>query len=631
MPDRPVINFAVHEVRAGKAGAREDFAQMIGLLVRATSGQEAHLTAEGPGDWGIDVLIGDLNTKVAAWQVKYFAAWAGKNRWTQVRDSFRTAVRYAGESGYTLEQWTLCVPSSMDGPTCQWWQAWKAEQEQATGTTIALWDETKLRELLHRPEAADVYGHYYAPHVGGQTKQRSSEQPMINFAVHDVRAGKAAAREDFVQMIGLLARATSGQQANLVAVGIGDWGSDALISDLHGRLTVWQPKNFRAGVRRSQWDQIISSFDAVVRGAARHGYTLGQWILCVPSSMDAPVLQRWQAWKAEQEQATGTTVALWDETKLRELLLRPGAADVYRYYYAPSARDALDNESEDSSLIFRAYVPSDRLYAAELDGFLSLFRDWMSSVRGHGIRRGGYETRSGKVYELYLSRGSAHVDFDQERIDFSNFLARCADDPTAAAESLVQDGIEQTEAHSIASRYGRQIRRLNLDLRQERERRILEIWHDLESDLIDSSEFSETGARQIRGMLDILVPDLSAATYQNILQIGGRSHRAGIEININQQVVSTLEGAVIQNVGGTVNLGAEAKELLSMIETYGREASGSLRTAVFEIEDKDAPLTKRQAAKKQLAEFLRQVKAIARDVGIDLLEKYLESKMGPGR
>jgi hypothetical protein len=156
-----------------------------------------------------------------------------------------------------------------------------------------------------------------------------------------------------------------------------------------------------------------------------------------------------------------------------------------------------------------------------------------------------YETRSGQVYELYLSPGSEHVDFEQERIDFSNFLARCAEDPVSAAESLAQDGMEQVEARSIASRYGRQIRRLNLDLKQERERRILEISHDLESDLLDSSEFPESASRQIRGLLDILIPDLSAVMYQNILQIGEYSHRAGIEININQQMIGTLEGTVV--------------------------------------------------------------------------------------
>lgn len=53
-------------------------------------------------------------------------------------------------------------------------------------------------------------------------------------------------------------------------------------------------------------------------------------------------------------------------------------------------------DAEDTGLIFRAYVPSDRLYAAELDKFLSLFRGWLGGVRGHSIRQDGYETRAGK-------------------------------------------------------------------------------------------------------------------------------------------------------------------------------------------------------------------------------------------
>ena len=58
-----MINFAVHQARAGLAGASEDFEQMLGLLVRATCG-EANLVFANPGDWGIDVVVGDLRGRV---------------------------------------------------------------------------------------------------------------------------------------------------------------------------------------------------------------------------------------------------------------------------------------------------------------------------------------------------------------------------------------------------------------------------------------------------------------------------------------------------------------------------------------------------------------------------------------
>jgi glycosyltransferase involved in cell wall biosynthesis len=58
MPGQPMINFHVHQVRAGSFGASEDFEKMLGLLVLATVG-EANLVFLNPGDWGIDVLVGD--------------------------------------------------------------------------------------------------------------------------------------------------------------------------------------------------------------------------------------------------------------------------------------------------------------------------------------------------------------------------------------------------------------------------------------------------------------------------------------------------------------------------------------------------------------------------------------------
>jgi glycine cleavage system pyridoxal-binding protein P len=66
------INFAVHQTRSGHSGAREDFEQMLALLVQATE-PTARLIAANPGDWGIDVVVGELDgDDVALFQAKYF-------------------------------------------------------------------------------------------------------------------------------------------------------------------------------------------------------------------------------------------------------------------------------------------------------------------------------------------------------------------------------------------------------------------------------------------------------------------------------------------------------------------------------------------------------------------------------
>src|SRR5262249_4086524 len=123
--EQPMITFASHQARAGMAGASEDFEQMLALLVRAASG-EANLVFATPGDWGIDVLVGDLRGRVTVWQAKYFARGVGRSQQRQVAGSFTSALEAAAGHGYTLERWVLCIPASMDGPTTQWWHGWKA-------------------------------------------------------------------------------------------------------------------------------------------------------------------------------------------------------------------------------------------------------------------------------------------------------------------------------------------------------------------------------------------------------------------------------------------------------------------------------------------------------------------------
>jgi hypothetical protein len=158
-----MINFSVHEARAGKSGAGEDFEQMLGLLVQATHG-EARLVSANPGDWGIDVLVGDLHGQITVWQAKYFIREFAASQEDQVRKSFASALRAAGQQGHTVRRWVLCIPSSMDPKATRWWQGWKAARQRETGVIIDLWDETELRRLLLLPAAGQVRRHYYNPY-----------------------------------------------------------------------------------------------------------------------------------------------------------------------------------------------------------------------------------------------------------------------------------------------------------------------------------------------------------------------------------------------------------------------------------------------------------------------------------
>ncbi|MGX1778329.1 hypothetical protein ACWIGW_39920 [Nocardia brasiliensis] len=165
------INFAAHQVRANTQGARQDFEEMIGQLVKAVRPGVVRMVAAHPGDWGIDVFVGNLGGAVTVWQSKYFLPEVNESHQSQIRESFKSTVTNATKEGFTLTQWILCVPSSMDGPTTKWWDRWKQRQERAFQLVIELWDENELRSLLISPDAESVRRHYYGT---SQTTRQTS-------------------------------------------------------------------------------------------------------------------------------------------------------------------------------------------------------------------------------------------------------------------------------------------------------------------------------------------------------------------------------------------------------------------------------------------------------------------------
>jgi hypothetical protein len=161
----PPINFAAHQVRAGNlAGARDDFEQMLAMLLAAVH-PGARAIFANPGDWGIDILLGELSGLVVIWQAKYFWPAVTRGSQGQIRESFDSAVTAAARNGYRLAQWNLCVPASMDPQTAQWWDNWRARRQRETGVSIELWHENVLRGLLVKPDCAHVRRHFYDPYV----------------------------------------------------------------------------------------------------------------------------------------------------------------------------------------------------------------------------------------------------------------------------------------------------------------------------------------------------------------------------------------------------------------------------------------------------------------------------------
>ncbi|MFE5549206.1 hypothetical protein ACFQ71_36030 [Streptomyces sp. NPDC056534] len=283
-------------------------------------------------------------------------------------------------------------------------------------------------------------------------------------------------------------------------------------------------------------------------------------------------------------------------------------------------------DDHERNLLFRIYVPAGRLYASEADKLLRLFHDWLTQVGRNSIRQDGYSTAAGRVYEFFGDESLVSSEMTRQFSDFSNFLDLCAKDPDAAEDELFSRGVGRGPAADIVVRYGKSVRRINTDLRHERESRILAIRHRLESELLDMAE-GEVDA-ELAAVVESLVP--GAATMvplQALSPSTGVNVMAGANVTINQQIVHHIEGTVLQSVQGTVNLGTEAKELLELIASHGGQEAASLETDVLELEDPDARQADRLGAKARLSGFLVRLKDSVEGAGLAVLQKYLESKL----
>jgi hypothetical protein len=299
----------------------------------------------------------------------------------------------------------------------------------------------------------------------------------------------------------------------------------------------------------------------------------------------------------------------------------------------PHEQNQGDVPGNEENLLLRIDIPSSRLYAAEADRVLALFRDWFMTARGHGVRQSGYRTAAGQMYELFadgsIDKEIVHQEFD----NFSNFLTLCSTDPSLAAERLAPMGLGRAASTDFVARFGREVRRLQIDLAHERERRVLTIRHSLEEELVDGGvELGVVPSAQINALIERLVPGSSTTDSLELLagpQSGGHIQSPPtLALNINHQYINAVKSTIIQNVQGTIHLSANAKEFIALIDRFGGVEVPSLKAAVHELEDPDARPTDRASAKRRLRRFLGQVAGVAHDVSLDLLEKYLESKMG---
>lgn len=280
-------------------------------------------------------------------------------------------------------------------------------------------------------------------------------------------------------------------------------------------------------------------------------------------------------------------------------------------------------EDNERDLLFRFYVPSGRLYAQEAEDLLGMFREWLGQTGHSGIRQEGYSTAAGQVFEFFSGDGHSEGGLRRYFEDFSSFLRDCVATPSAAVVRLTANGITEDAATIIVSRYATRANRLSLDLKHRREERMLVLKHKLENVVLGIDGLA---GRDLEAALDEMLPP---PTTNGVLEGPKVNQSSSLTVNnFNPQFNNDVAGPIVQNIAGTINLGAEAKDLLALAATFGGSERTQLETAVHELEDEGARGAERVAARGRLKRFLADLGNRGLGVGLDVLQRYLEHKIG---
>jgi hypothetical protein len=276
-------------------------------------------------------------------------------------------------------------------------------------------------------------------------------------------------------------------------------------------------------------------------------------------------------------------------------------------------------------LLFRIYIPHGRLYSTEIDKLLQLFKEFLDNTGRHGITLNKVAADQGTSFEFcgeYPGGSTLTEDFE----DFSQFLEMCVSDVDKARTMLSLRDVEGAEASRIISRYTKEARRLFLDITHERELKVLEIRHRLESELSESLPPS-TKSETIRAIVDESIPTVSSLT--NLLRNGSNNSTSrNLTINLNSQVIDRVNGVVAREISGHVRLGSDADELIKIIALYGGEKAPALISDVHEVGDRGISEGSRVTTKQRLKSFMYGLAPEVAKSGLRLLEEYLKSKIG---
>lgn len=313
------------------------------------------------------------------------------------------------------------------------------------------------------------------------------------------------------------------------------------------------------------------------------------------------------------------------DPKLKDLIYKFNQLDLNVIVYETLvdleifSQSFIDNISQ--GLLLRFYIPNDKFGSTELDKFIVLFKDFISGATNKSINITQNRTKYGITCTLYSETAEIkHDDLYKMFDDFTKFMELCLNNPTAAAEVLINNEIPKEKVSFLITKHVKEAKRILLDLKQDKERRLLAVRQNLESELLEEQLGDELNKK-----IESLVPNIT-----RMVDLINGSKINNLQININPQIINKVEGVVAKEFNGSIVFTHEENKLKDIIQQHSSSPaqSAELISALYEMKDSEITSKSRKEATSKLKNFILKIGEKIGDVAFDLLTKYLEKKMG---
>lgn len=287
-------------------------------------------------------------------------------------------------------------------------------------------------------------------------------------------------------------------------------------------------------------------------------------------------------------------------------------------------------------LIFRLYVPSKRIWANQTEKLIQLFQEYLAQIGQRSVRLDQRKTASGTVFEFFDKEKSQYdansenylaIEFEQ----FAKILDFSLTEPNKAEAILSSKQVDRNEVVRIVARYAKEARRLQTDLKHEREQKVLSIRQRMESELIDELP-TNVEPHYLEGLINAAVPTISglgsafggaAVPLQLSAGDGG-----ALTVNFQPQFIKAFNSVVAQEINGNVQLTQQDMRIMELIHEHAPDREPELSSAVRELADESAPNSDRLLSKQKLKVFLSSIGGAVQEMAIDVLKSYIEEKIG---